>query len=87
LVVGNNFYFGKEMTSDNWNFIVHRYIDLILYDILTELFDEEFTKWAIQFEVSLWTHKGISPYKLAWDEVTKLSKEQRQKEFRKYLQK
>ena len=63
--------------------IIHKHIDLILYDIYVELYGENFAKKEIAYEISLWTGKGISPYKIAWDWVLSMTKEKRQKIWKK----
>ena len=87
LIVGNNIRLNVGFEDKNWNLEVHKHVDLILYDIWIELYGRDFAKKEIDYEISLWTGKDVSPYKLAWDWATKMSKEQRQKEFKKYLQK
>lgn len=87
LVVGNNIKIKTGKTYNNWTMAIHKHIDLILYDIWVGLYGESFAKKEIDYEISLWTGKGISPYKTAWDWALKMTKEQRQKEFRKYFEK
>lgn len=65
----------------------HKLLNLILYGTLLELFGKDITNKEIAYEISLWNHKGISPYKIAWDWVLAMTKEERQKEFKKYLAK
>ena len=86
IIVGNNVRFDFSYEDKNWNLEVHKQVDLILYDIWVKLYDEEFARKQIDDEVNLWTGKGISPYKIAWDFTLSMTKEQRQKEFKKYLQ-
>ena len=45
---------------------MHKHIDLIFYDILVELYGKDFAKEEIEFEISLWTEKRVTPYKIAW---------------------
>ncbi len=87
LVVGNHIKLKAEKTYNSWNMAIHKHIDLILYDILVELYGESFAKEEIKYEISLWNQKGVSPYKIAWDTVLKMAKEQRRREFQKYLKK
>jgi hypothetical protein len=82
LVRGNNFE-TKKYTIKN----THKQIDLILFDILSTLYGEEIAKEEIEFEISLWTGKGISPYKIAWDWALSMTKEERQKLWKKSLRK
>ena len=66
---------------------LHKVLDLILYDILIDLFGQETADEEIKYEVSLWDGKDISPYKIAWDWALQMSREKRQKEFKKYYPK
>jgi hypothetical protein len=66
---------------------IHKHIDLILYDIWVDLYGEKFAKEEIDYEISLWNGKGISPYKTAWDWALKMIKQERRQEFQKYLPK
>lgn len=84
LLVGNNVRFDFAYEDPNWNMEVHKQVDLILYDIWVELYGEEFAKKEIEYEIGLWTGKGISPYKIAWDFVLSLNKNERAKEFAKF---
>lgn len=67
----------------------HKQINLILYDIFLNLYGEEETKKRIEYEINLWIKTGgkkeDNPYITAWNYVTKMTKEQRAKEFKKYL--
>lgn len=85
LIVGNDIRLDVGYEDKNWNLEVHKHVDLILYDILVELYGEGFAKKEIEYEISLWTGKDISPYKIAWEWATSMTKEDRQKEFKKYL--
>jgi hypothetical protein len=87
LVVGNNIKIKAGKTYNSWTLAIHKHIDLILYDIWVELYGEDFAKKEIGYEISLWTGKGISPYKTAWDWALKMIKQQRRQEFQKYLPK
>lgn len=84
LIVGNNVRFDFAYEDPNWNMEVHKQVDLILYDIWVELYGEKFAKKEIKYEIGLWTGKGISPYKIAWDFVLSLNKNERAKEFAKF---
>jgi hypothetical protein len=87
LVVGNNIKIKSGKTYNSWTMAIHKHIDLILYDIWVKLYGENFAKKEIAYEISLWTGKGISPYKIAWDWALKMTKEQRQKLWNKSLKK
>jgi hypothetical protein len=67
--------------------LTHRPLDLILYDILVELYGEKVAKEEVKFEIELWDEKDVSPYKIAWDWALGMTKEERKKEFKKYLKK
>lgn len=84
LVVGNNIEVKSGKNYNSWIFAIHKHIDLILYDIWVTLYGENFAKREIKYEISLWTGKGISPYKIAWNFVLSLNKEERAKEFAKF---
>ena len=85
LIVGNNLKFDFSYEDPNWNAEVHKQVDLILYDIWVELYGEKSAKRQIEYEISIWNGKGVSPYKIAWDFALSMTKEQRKKEFKKYL--
>lgn len=85
LVVGNDIRLDIGYEDKNWNLEVHKHVDLIMYDIFIELYREDFANKEIEYEISLWPGKDISPYKLAWDWALSMTKEERQKEFKKYL--
>lgn len=87
LVVENKIHVETGNTYNSWNMAIHKHIDLILYDIRVELYGESFAKKEIDFEISLWDGKGISPYKIAWDWVLSMTKEERQKLWKKSLKK
>ena len=84
LVVGNNIEVKSGKSYNSWILTIHKHIDLILYDVWIELYGENFAKREIKYEISLWTGKDISPYKIAWDWALSMTKEKRQKEFKKY---
>ena len=65
-------------SHNNWAMAVHKHIDLVLYDILVELYGKDLAKKEIDFEISLWAGKDISPYKNAWDWAMAMTKEERQ---------
>lgn len=85
LVVGNNILVKTGKTYNSWTMAIHKHIDLILYDIFVELYGESFARKEIDYEISLWTGKEVSPYKTAWDWALGMTKEQREKEFKKYF--
>lgn len=85
LIVGNDIRLNVSYEDKNWNLEVHKHADLILYDIFIELYGENFARKEIEYEISLWTGKDVSPYKIAWDWATSMTKEQRAEEFKKYL--
>jgi len=87
IVVGNNIAVKTEETRDARNRDIHKHIDLILYDVWVELYGENFAKNEIDFEINLWSGKGISPYKIAWDWALSMMKEERQKLWKKSLKK
>lgn len=69
----------------NYTLDVHKVLDLILYDAWVELFNEKFAKDHIKYEISLWTGKGVNPYKIAWAWTLSMTKAQRIKKFKKYF--
>ncbi|HZQ29672.1 MAG TPA: hypothetical protein VFA93_01170 [Patescibacteria group bacterium] len=71
-------------SKNNYILDVHKLLDLILFDAWVELYDEDFAKDQITYEINLWNREGISPYKVAWDWVLKMTKEQRAEEFKKH---
>ncbi|MCL5435141.1 MAG: hypothetical protein M1405_02015 [Patescibacteria group bacterium] len=77
----------KIKGKNGFYLLTHRPVDLILYDIWVELYEEDFAKKHVKHEINLWNEKGISPYKAAWDWALSMTKEQRQKLWRKYLKK
>jgi hypothetical protein len=87
IVVGNNIHVKVRKTYTGWNTDIHKHIFLILHDVRIELFGEEFAKEEIDFEISLWNGKGISPYKIAWDWALAMTKEERQKLWKESLKK
>ncbi len=58
----------------------HKVLNLILYEIWTELYGVEFANNAIKGEVA-WS----DTYKEAWDWAISLTKDGRQEEYKKYL--
>ncbi len=86
LAVGNNMEVERGKTYNSWILAIHKHIDLILYDVWIKLYGENFAKREIKYEIGLWNSKGISPYKIAWDFALSMTKEKRQKEFKKYKQ-
>lgn len=87
LVVGNNITLNVGYEDANWNLEVHKHVDLILFDIYTKLYGDDFAKKEVEYEISLWTGKGISPYKIAWDWALKMTKQGRQNIWKKSLKK
>lgn len=87
LLLGNNI--SIKLPKDRYKYFieVHKPVMLILYDIWIELFGEDYAKKQIEYEISEWDEEGTSPYKIVWDWALKMTKEQRQKEFRKYFKK
>lgn len=85
LFVANNIKL-NNLTWDNHNLETHKPVDLILYDVLVELYGEKEAKDNIKYEIDLWTGKNVSPYKIAWDWALSMTKEERAKEFRKYFE-
>jgi hypothetical protein len=87
IVVGNNIHVKTGKTYIDWNIDIHKHIFLILHDIRVELYGENFEKKEVDFEISLWDGKGISPYKIAWDWALAMTREGRQKLWKKLLKK
>lgn len=85
LLWSNKIKWEKIEGENGFYLLTHRPVDLILYDIWIELYGETFAKEEVKSEIKLWTEKGISPYKIAWDWALGMSKEQRHEEFQKYL--
>lgn len=85
LFVGNNIKI-KNLTNNNYHLETHKPVDLILYDALCELYGKEFAKENVDYEISLWSGKNISPYKIAWDWALKMTKGERAKEFERYFE-
>jgi hypothetical protein len=85
IVVGNHIHVKTRKTYTGWNADIHKHIFLILHDILVELYGDNFAKEEVKFEISLWNGKGISPYKTAWDWVLSMTKEERQKLWKKSI--
>jgi hypothetical protein len=75
LLVDNNFWFKK---NKNITEIVHKIIDLILFDIWTDLFGESKAKENINHEISY----GCLDYKNAWEWALSFSKEDRKNKFK-----
>ncbi len=84
IVVGNNIEVKSGKSYNSWIFAIHKHIDLILYDVWVKLYGENFAKREIRYEISLWTGKDISPYKIAWDWALSMTKPERTKMFRKH---
>jgi len=86
LIAGNNIKF-SELPKDpiQWNVEIHKPVMLILYDIWTTLYGEDFAKNVVTYEISVWTEGETNPYKVVWDWALSISKEERRKEFKKYF--
>lgn len=87
ITVGNHVEAQADYWHPNYTLEVHKLTDLILYDVLVELYGEEFAKGMVGHEISLWDGEGISPYEIAWNWALTMTKEERHKEFQKYLAK
>jgi hypothetical protein len=85
LIFGNNVLIKSANMLQSWDSNMHKQLDLILYDILIELYGEDFAKDNIDYEISLWRGKDISPYKIAWDWALAMTKKERQKLWKKSL--
>ena len=83
---GNKIKWEKIKGKNGFYLLTHRPVDLILYDIWIELYSENFAKKEVAYEISLWSHGGVSPYKIAWDWALAMTKKQRHEEFQKYLE-
>ncbi len=84
LLVGNNIKLKGKITEKNFDLEAHRLVYLILYEIWTELYDEEFAKKQVELEKSI-SNDSKNAHWAAWDWALSMTKEERQKEFRKYL--
>ncbi len=87
LLIGNGVKPKTNWDDSNHRLELHKLLDLILYDILVDVFGKGIADKEIEYEISLWTGKDISPYKIAWDWALSMTREERQKEFKKYLPK
>lgn len=76
LMVDNNFWITGKLPFTE---LVHRVLDVVLYDILTDLYGEEVARENVKHEISY----GDKNYKKAWNWAMSLSKEGRKKEFGK----
>lgn len=63
----------------------HQILDLVLYDIWSELFGEEFAKEGVKAEIGIQNPKA--DYKTAWDFALAMSKKERREFFRKIVEK
>lgn len=84
---GYDLKFKNKITSKNYNLEFHKVINLILYDIWVILYGKDFAKKQIKYEISFGMHGEANSYKLSWDWISKMTKEQRAKEFKKYFRK
>jgi hypothetical protein len=74
--------FGKKSSL-----ISHKFLDLVLYDVLLELFEEDFTNKVINWDRTLGMENGQSLYSEAWDFALQYkNKEERQKTFNDILE-
>lgn len=87
LLAGNEIWPRVKRGHPNHRLEQHKLLDLILYDILIDLFGKKKSDEEIRYEISLWNQEEISPYKIAWDWALAMTREERQKEFKKYLPK
>lgn len=76
LLVDNNYWI---TTSLNLTEMLHRIIDLILFDIWVDLFGEKKARENIKHEISY----GCISYKKAWNWALSFSKEERKNKFEK----
>ncbi len=84
LLVGNNIKLKGRITEKNFDLEAHKLVYLILYEIWTQLYGEKFAKKEVEFEKSI-SNDPINPHWIAWDRALSMTKEERQKEFKKYL--
>jgi hypothetical protein len=87
LIYGNKVLRVTKKKFQSWDIDMHKQVNLILYDILVELYGKQFAKDNVDYEISLWTRKGVSPYKIAWDWALSIAKEERRKHWEKSLKK
>jgi len=80
LLMDNNYLIGKNV---DFNEEVHKIIDLILYDIWTELLGETIAKESKEIEIGY----GNPAYKNSWDWALSFSKEERTTKFLEMRQK
>lgn len=83
LFIGNGMWI-KEKTWEQFETESHKRVYLILYDIWTELYGEGFAKKEVEFEKSI-SNDPKNPHWIAWDWALGMTKEERAKEFKKYL--
>ena len=85
IIRGNNPTY--EFSKDRHGYVVdaHKLADLVLYDIWTDLYGEEFARANVEFETGSEILEDIDAYKAAWDWALGMTKEQRAEEFRKYF--
>ena len=88
ILVANRINWG-ELPEDSfeWNIAIHKPVMLILYDIWTELYGEDFAKENVAYESTPQKEEKITPYKVVWDWALAMTKEKRHEEFLKYLSK
>lgn len=79
LLVDNNFYIGKQPSIDQFEFVVHKIVYLILYDVWVFLYGEGFAKKELKHEKSY----NSKPHNDAWNWALSLTKEERTEEFKK----
>ena len=85
LLIGNKIKFPMKMTEENYNLEVHKLVNLILFDTWVDLYNEVFANKQIKAEIKIGGDNDKNPYKLAWDWARKMTRDERQKEFKKYL--
>jgi len=85
LLVGNEIKLKGIVNESNYSLIVHKLVDLILFDIWVDLYGKEFANAQVEIEKKVWNKNSLNPYTKAWDWALSMSHEERQKEFKKYL--
>jgi len=91
ILIGNGI---EKVTKDLTSFVEiqggrlnsHVLIDLIFFDILEELYGYDFAMDCVKYEIYAWGSETDNIYKDAWDWALKLTKEERQNEFKNYFQ-
>ncbi len=86
LIAGNNAHI--HYSEDRYKYFIeyHKPVTLILYDIWIELYGKDYAARQIEYEMSsVWKGKAISPYKIVWVWALGMTKEEKQKKFKKYF--